>query len=773
MSDRADHDQVHVNVTDHPPPAHGASSNIPSSTSNSSISSLVSSVRNRAASISSRTQQVAQDAHGKAKQYMAEKKVEMETKMYEVVDKAVDKAVDKTMRVVKTQLIDPDMPKFVQESIDALVDDFTPDVKSEVTGQVRGTLMSKVQRERFDKIAKEDDETRKQRHVCCLLPHMFRGRILYALQPYDRSFWQQLRDPLWWVLRVLAVTPVIGVQPLMFALFFMLKDKKDEYQLTQFILDFRGMQFLTMGLMGSMIAAFQYYLCANRADGENTCDEEGKGPGNNPFIYIQSALFCFQVFLVWIAFWLLKYSIKKGGFVFTRFEQEAAAKTRLKQHLEEEKAREAKRAKKQEKKRLRALSRAHGTSSPPAQQQSADGTTPEETTSTVAEKPGANVSPTASSYTIAETDKSKDAGSSKSKSAKDDDPYASAAAEMKSRSAKDASAAASAAAAIENKHGEFVEQPIGRNCWGPYYAGRGGRLAWWVLYDTIVFAIIITLALIAMFASNKKVYERDTAEYRRQEWTFKATLFYLTIIWGLLSFPYIFFKMPVMFQLLTHAKATGYTRLGRCVPVMPAKLRLEEREKEEKRKEEERGRKLLDKYAVKRIIREDDIESPYIDAGPASPAGSTASGATAASAPSALGGSSNPYADGPASAPPTSAAAAAAATSQSSSGAAPATPAAENGAGSGANDKKSKKKKNKQDKEADGAKNDSGASASTPPRAPASSSTSTSTPAPAPAPASAPAPVAPSPPPAAAPVASSSASSPAKPAALVDSNPYV
>ena len=49
-----------------------------------------------------------------------------------------------------------------------------------------------------------------------------------------------------------------------------------------------------------------------------------------------------------------------------------------------------------------------------------------------------------------------------------------------------------------------------------------------------------------------------------------ATLFWIRTVHGLLSCPYVFFKLPLLDTLLTHARKTGYDQLGHTVPFRPA-----------------------------------------------------------------------------------------------------------------------------------------------------------------------------------------------------------
>jgi hypothetical protein len=268
------------------------------------------------------------------------------------------------------------------------------------------------------------------------------------------------------MLRLISLVPFIGMQQLYFFLFFFLSDKQDEYQLVNFVLSFKGLQFVSLGVIGAIVGAAQYFSCTQREEmeGRNTCRDTDDSPGNNHMIYYDSALFAVQIALVWSAFWLLPYSLKKGGVHFN----------------------------------------------------------------------------------------------------------------------------------------DVPEVPSGTGCGGrPKYKGRGGRLLYWLVYDLISFLICVGLILWCMFTGENKVQERGTQKFADTEWALKAQLYWIKVLYGLLSFPWVLFSLPFVMSIFTHARPTGYTKYGKCVPMLPAGLRKENRQKEldameQAAKEAEARRKLLD-----------------------------------------------------------------------------------------------------------------------------------------------------------------------------------
>ena len=67
-----------------------------------------------------------------------------------------------------------------------------------------------------------------------------RAKVLYNIYPYDKSIWQMLRNPKWCVAFVLSVWPVWGLQPIYWLLVWASINRRDEYQLVSFILEFKA-----------------------------------------------------------------------------------------------------------------------------------------------------------------------------------------------------------------------------------------------------------------------------------------------------------------------------------------------------------------------------------------------------------------------------------------------------------------------------------------------------------------------------------------------------
>jgi len=113
----------------------------------------------------------------------------------------------------------------------------------------------------------------------------------------------QLRKPSYLILKTVSLFPYAGVQPMFFVLCFVLIDHRDEYQLVYFILLFKGSQFITVGLLSTVIGAILYYV----ADGQPV-----DFTPTSPLGVSENFLFVSQIAVVWAAFLLLPCSREKG-----------------------------------------------------------------------------------------------------------------------------------------------------------------------------------------------------------------------------------------------------------------------------------------------------------------------------------------------------------------------------------------------------------------------------------------------------------------------------
>jgi len=199
--------------------------------------------------------------------------------------------------LLKSATDDVEMPTRVKRAKDAAIDVIWPDIEQEIMWDLAL---------RIDGAAGNEYPEDYRGCTCCL--SFFR----YHIYPYDRGFWGNLRDPIWLLFTLVALLPVHGVSPAVFLVIFLLIDKTDEFQLVSFILQFKGFQFLTQGVLRSLVGFFMYLHCVTAvADAEHEC--ANAGPGSSAPMAIALAGYVLQVVLVWIAFLLLPCSSRRRG----------------------------------------------------------------------------------------------------------------------------------------------------------------------------------------------------------------------------------------------------------------------------------------------------------------------------------------------------------------------------------------------------------------------------------------------------------------------------
>jgi hypothetical protein len=114
---------------------------------------------------------------------------------------------------------------------------------------------------------------------------------------------------------------------------------------------------------------------------------------------------------------------------------------------------------------------------------------------------------------------------------------------------------------------------------------RRSRIFCWLVYDIVAVTIVAALVVFAVvsessygssggnstyISSTNPIYTpeqhipRDLAE----------VLYWCRVLYGWLCFPWMLLLLPGMFPLLTHTKPTGYSRIGKTLPIASAMVRL-------------------------------------------------------------------------------------------------------------------------------------------------------------------------------------------------------
>ena len=106
----------------------------------------------------------------------------------------------------------------------------------------------------------------------------FRAWVLYNELPYDKTFWGKLRSPGWWLLLLTKLYSGWGIQAFLYAMRLAMLDRTDEWQLFEYISNFKGIQFLS-GVLAMFQGTLMYMECAGLVskDLPHTCDSNGPG----------------------------------------------------------------------------------------------------------------------------------------------------------------------------------------------------------------------------------------------------------------------------------------------------------------------------------------------------------------------------------------------------------------------------------------------------------------------------------------------------------------
>ena len=225
----------------------------------------------------------------------------------------------------RNNTMDPLMPEWFRWRSQAVWDNIIPDVKLEIMHLLTNVeaRMGLVALRRGSALAMKLDEEMD------LMPHGFwqrkRAFLLYKMSPYDRSFWERMRDPWHWIITCVKALP--ATQAVSFALYLGMMDKKDDFQLNEFIMQAKGFQFLTSGCLSMVYYSLRLVSCTLLVtpDSAKECHSIYRGSinsvigvlgGEAPWIidlvsYVLTI--AANIFLSWIALSLMDKSVPKGA----------------------------------------------------------------------------------------------------------------------------------------------------------------------------------------------------------------------------------------------------------------------------------------------------------------------------------------------------------------------------------------------------------------------------------------------------------------------------
>jgi len=220
------------------------------------------------------------------------------------VEKNIRNLLQKLPPVIKDKLKDKYMCDCVKDLIDDLVDDIWPEIESEIMYELKFSL------DFMEKYEMVDNPPR-----CCLSKCLWCivAWYRYTTRPVDKTFWQRIRWFSTWVLIIISMFPFYCISPGLLFIDFLMIDKGDEYQLVQFVLDFKTSHFFSFGVVRGVVGFAQYYGCVNygtNTNDHNACEDFGPGAGSVFILELISLIIMCAI--TWLAALCLICSEKKG-----------------------------------------------------------------------------------------------------------------------------------------------------------------------------------------------------------------------------------------------------------------------------------------------------------------------------------------------------------------------------------------------------------------------------------------------------------------------------
>jgi hypothetical protein len=216
-----------------------------------------------------------------------------------LINKIETRLDDETEKIKLGATDDPYMPEFVRRRVRSALDVVAKDFRlerSEFLDKALGTATNIPAVHTIEGIHK---------------PNCIVALVRYHKYPFDKSIWQQLRDPFWLLMNILKAIPFSGIQPACFAVLLLFIDRTDEFQLVQFVLSFKSIQFFTSGVILSLVGGASYFNCVTLQPASHTCAENGPGASSN--VYFDGAGFVLMIVLTWVSMVLMRSAVPKGG----------------------------------------------------------------------------------------------------------------------------------------------------------------------------------------------------------------------------------------------------------------------------------------------------------------------------------------------------------------------------------------------------------------------------------------------------------------------------
>lgn len=254
-----------------------------------------------------------------------------------IVENVLGDTKDKILHGITS---DRDMPGGVRKIFHTVLGVYFSDVQQEVLDELAKRLKTLSYTDTKKKQKKKDIKTTLlnigiNRTFCDYFTYKFlrkkindtRAWLMYNELPYDKTFWGKLRSPGWWLILITKLYSGWGIQAMLYAFRLYMIDRTDEWQLFEYISNFKGIQFLT-GVIAMFQGVLAFMECAGLVGkGEpHTCHTNGPGMealalcdgsvGNIACASFIGVGFFVRIVLTWCAFYLMRRSFSFGKPIF-------------------------------------------------------------------------------------------------------------------------------------------------------------------------------------------------------------------------------------------------------------------------------------------------------------------------------------------------------------------------------------------------------------------------------------------------------------------------
>ncbi|CAK0911082.1 unnamed protein product [Prorocentrum cordatum] len=205
----------------------------------------------------------------------------------------------------------------VRKGFEGAIDSFLNDLEHEIEGNLEAALLKQKS------LATIEGPDGGRCPLRCY--YRVRAFILYHFLPHDKSIFGKLKDPVYLCMLLLTLLPFALVRVAFYSVvlaMIVFPRPPDEFQLVNFILLFKGSQFLNAGLITMGKGSMKYFICFSLHPGHMTTCIVERGPGASDSLVNALIDYVGSCVLVWIAFRQLPHSEKHARSKYLAREQD-------------------------------------------------------------------------------------------------------------------------------------------------------------------------------------------------------------------------------------------------------------------------------------------------------------------------------------------------------------------------------------------------------------------------------------------------------------------